>query len=350
MSTRLSDYAFELSENQIAQYPPNPRDDVRLLVIDRETGAIEHRSFRELGAFFSEGDVVIYNNSLPFPCRLWAHKERSTAPVEILLMRELDEESFLWNAMVEPARKIRVGNKLYFQNSSFSVEVVDNTTSRERALRFVVPPGESFRLFLEEFGEMALPTYIRRKHDSRDYTAYRPVWDGIPGSVQAPDASLLFTKLLIREMEVKGIEFVPITLHTGAPNFRSIEVEDLNKFSMDAERYQIPESTAAIVNSAKRAGHRVLAVGVSVLRAVESSLTAYQELKPTKESWTIRFLYPPNKIYIPTALLTQFHMPRSMGYIATAAFAGYLVARKAYEVALAEGYRWGCYGDMLLIL
>ncbi len=349
MSYRLSDYAFDLPENQIAQYPPDPRDNVRLLVIRKDTGEIAHHRFSDLAKFFGEDDVVIYNQSLPFPCRLWGYKEKSTSEVEVLLMRELDSESHLWNAIVEPARKIRVGNKIQFKGSKFSAEVVDNTTSRERAIRFIVPPGESFQLFIEEFGEMALPSYIQRPHQPKDYTAYRPVWSGVPGSVQVPDASLPFTKLLIREMEVSGVVFVPVLLHTGAPNFRSIEVEDLNKFTMDAEYTEVPKETAERVRAARRAGRRVLAVGVSVLRVLETHLTAYNELKAGAE-WTIKFIYPPAKVHVPTALLTQFHRPKSPGYIATAAFGGYLIARKAYETALAEGYRWGCYGDMLLIL
>ena len=349
MSSRLSDYRFDLPESQIAQYPPEPRDRVRLLVIRKDTGEISHHNFTDLPQFFDEDDAIIYNQSLPFPCRLWGYKEKSTSEVEVLLMRELDPESHLWNAIVEPARKIRVGNKIYFKDSKFSAEVVDNTTSRERALRFIVPPGESFKLFIDTYGEMALPSYIKRPHHPKDYTAYLPVWSGIPGSVQVPDASLPFTKLLIREMEVKGVVFVPITLHTGAPNFRSIEVEDLNKFSMDAEYAEVPAETAERVRAARRAGRRVLAVGVSVLRAVESHLTAYKELKAGAE-WTIKFIFPPTKVYVPTALLTQFHRPKSPGYIATASFAGYPIARKAYETALAEGYQWGCYGDMLLIL
>ncbi len=349
MSSRLSDYAFDLPENQIAQYPPDPRDNVRLLVIRKDTGEIAHHRFSDLVQFFGEDDVVIYNQSLPFPCRLWGYKEKSTSEVEVLLMRELDSESHLWNAIVEPARKIRVGNKIQFKGSKFSAEVVDNTTSRERAIRFIVPPGESFQLFIEEFGEMALPSYIQRPHQPKDYTAYRPVWSGVPGSVQVPDASLPFTKLLIREMEVNGVVFVPVLLHTGAPNFRSIEVEDLNKFTMDAEYTEVPKETAERVRAARRARRQVLAVGVSVLRVLETHLTAYNELKAGAE-WTIKFIYPPVKVYVPTALLTQFHRPKSPGYIATAAFAGYLIARKAYETALAEGYRWGCYGDMLLIL
>jgi len=349
MSSRLSDYVFELPESQIAQYPPEPRDQVRLLVAKRHTSEITHHRFTELSSFFDEGDVVIYNQSLPFPCRLWGYKEKSVSQVEVLLMRELDPEAHLWNAMVEPARKIRVGNKIHFKGSKFSAEVVDNTTSRERAIRFVVPPTESFTIFIDEYGEMALPSYISRPHQSKDYTAYRPVWDGFTGSVQAPDASLPFTRLLIREMEVKGLSFTPITLHTGAPNFRNIEVEDLNKFSMDAEYYEVPAETAERVREARAAGRQVLAVGVSVLRAIESSLTAYHELKPSAE-WTIKFIFPPMRVNVPTALLTQFHRPKAPGYIATAAFAGYSVIRKAYETALAEGYRWGCYGDMLLIL
>ncbi len=349
MSSRLSDYALDLPEHQIAQYPPEPRDNVRLLVARRNTGEMTHHHFRDLVKFFGEEDLVVYNQSLPFPCRLWGYKEKSTSEVEVLLMRELDAESHLWNAIVEPARKIRVGNKIHFKGSKFSAEVVDNTTSRERALRFIVPPEESFKLFIEEFGEMALPSYIKRPHQPKDYTAYRPVWPGLPGSVQVPDASLPFTKLLIREMEVNGVVFVPVTLHTGAPNFRNIEVEDLNKFAMDSEYAEVPEETAERVRAAHRAGKQVLAVGVSVLRAIESHLTAYNELKAGAE-WTIKFIFPPAKVYVPTALLTQFHRPRSPGYIATAAFAGYPIARKAYETALAEGYQWGCYGDMLLIL
>lgn len=349
MSSRLSDYAFELPESQIAQYPPEPRGSNRLMVLHRESGEIEIRKFSDLSAFLDAGDVIVHNNSLPFPCLLIGHKERSTAPVEVLLLRELDAETHLWNAMVEPARKIRVGNKLHFQQSNLMAEVVDNTTSRERAIRFIVPPGESFSAIIESIGYMALPRYIRRPHRPEDYRDFRPLWNGIPGSVQASDASLPFTRLLIRELEVKGVEFVPITLHVGAANFRSIEVEDLFKFSMDAEWFEVTEEAAQRINEARRAGKRVLVVGASVLRAVESSLSAYNDLKPSQD-WTVKFIFPPYKPVIPTAYLTQFHLPRSAGYIAAAAFGGYARVRRAYETALHEGFQWGCYGDLLLII
>ncbi|MCX7606460.1 MAG: S-adenosylmethionine:tRNA ribosyltransferase-isomerase [Bacteroidia bacterium] len=349
MSSRLSDYAFELNESQIAQYPPQPRGSNRLMVLHRESGEIEHRRFSDIPEFAGEGDVIVYNNSLPFPCLLVGHKERSTAPVEVLLLRELDHESHLWNAMVEPARKIRVGNKIQFPNSPLMAEVVDNTTSRERAIRFIVPPGESLATLIEDIGQMALPRYITRPHRPEDYRDFRPVWNGVTGSVQAPDASLPFTRVIMRELEVKGVEFVPVTLHVGTANFRSIEVEDLFKFSMDAEYYHITEEAAHRVNQARRQGKRILLAGVSALRAVESSLSAYGDLK-AGEDWTVKFIFPPYKVQIPTAFLTQFHLPKSAGYIATAAFGGYLRVRKAYETALSEGYQWGCYGDLLLII
>lgn len=349
MSSRLSDYAFELPESQIAQYPPQPRGSNRLLVLHRESGEIEHRHFSELPQFLEEGDIIVYNNSLSFPCLLIGHKERSTSPVEVLLLRELDPESHLWNAMVEPARKIRVGNKIHFPHSPLTAEVVDNTTSRERAIRFIVPPGASLAQLIEEHGRMALPRYIVRPHRPEDYRDFRPVWQGIPGSVQAPDASLPFTRVLIRELEVKGVEFVPVTLHVGTANFRTIEVEDLFKFSMDAEYFQISEESARRVNEARRQGKKVLVVGVSALRAVESSLSAYGELKAA-DDWTVKFIFPPYRPVIPTAFLTQFHLPKSAGYIATATFGGYLKVRRAYETALKEGYQWGCYGDLLLIV
>jgi len=349
MSSRLSDYAFELPESQIAQYPPEPRGSNRLMVLHADSGDIELRKFSDLTEYLEAGDVIVYNNSLPFPCLLIGHKERSTSPVEVLLLRELDEETHLWNAMVEPARKIRVGNKLTFPGSDLMAEIVDNTTSRERAIRFIVPPGESFSAMIESIGYMALPRYIKRPHRPEDYENFRPVWSGVQGSVQAPDASLPFTRLLIRELEVKGVEFVPVTLHVAAANFRTIEVEDLFKFSMDAEWFEVSEASAQRINEARRAGKRVLAVGASVLRALESSLSAYNDLKPTQD-WTVKFIFPPYKPVIPTAYLTQFHLPKSAGYIAAAAFGGYMRVRKAYERALAEGFQWGCYGDLLLII
>lgn len=349
MSSRLSDYAFELPESQIAQYPPQPRGSNRLLVLNRQTGEITHHKFSDLPQFFEEGYVIVHNNSLPFPCLLIGHKERSTAPVEVLLMRELDPEAHLWNAMVEPARKIRVGNKIQFPNSPLMAEIVDNTTSRERAIRFIVAPGESLSSLIEEIGLMALPRYITRPHRPEDYRDFRPVWSGITGSVQAPDASLPFTRVLMRELEVKGVEFVPVTLHVGSANFRTIEVEDLYKFSMDAEQFQVSEAAAQRINEARRAGRHILVVGTSTLRALESSLSAYGDVKPM-EDWTVKFIFPPYKVQIGTAFLTQFHMPKSAGYIATAAFAGYPLVRKAYQTALTEGYQWGCYGDLLLIL
>ncbi|MCS6896062.1 MAG: S-adenosylmethionine:tRNA ribosyltransferase-isomerase [Bacteroidia bacterium] len=349
MSSRLSDYVFELPEHLIAQYPPEPRGSNRLMVAQRSSGQISLHSFTELPEFFDAGDVIVYNNSLSFPCLLIGHKERSTSPVEVLLLRELDAETHLWNAMVEPARKIRVGNKLIFPGSNLMAEVVDNTTSRERAIRFIVPPGESFSAIVENIGRMALPRYIKRPHRPEDYRDFRAVWSGVSGSVQASDASLPFTRVLIRELEVKGVEFVPITLHVGAANFRTIEVEDLFKFSMDAEWFEVSEASAQRINQANRDGKRILLVGASVLRAVESSLSAYNDLKSSQD-WTVKFIFPPYRPTMQTAYLTQFHMPKSAGYIATAAFAGYPLAKKAYETALSEGFRWGCYGDLLLIL
>lgn len=349
MSSRLSDYAFELSPAQIAQYPPEPRGSNRLLVLHRSTGQIEHRRFADLVEYLGEGDVLLYNNSLPFPCLLRGHKERSTSPVEVLLLRELDPETHLWNAMVEPARKIRVGNKIHFYDSALTAEVVDNTTSRERAIRFIVPPGESFPALIESIGRMALPGYITRPYREQDFRDFRPVWDGVLGSVQAPDASLPFTRLLIRQLQVNGVELVPVTLHVGTANFRAIEVEDLFKFSMDAEYFEVSPQAAERVNEARRQGKRVLVVGVSTLRAVESSLSAYGDLKAGAD-WTVKFIFPPYRCQIPTALLTQFHLPKSAGYIATATFGGYGPVRKAYETALKEGYQWGCYGDLLLVL
>ncbi|MCS6790980.1 MAG: S-adenosylmethionine:tRNA ribosyltransferase-isomerase, partial [Bacteroidia bacterium] len=233
MSTRLSDYNFELPPDRIAQYPPEPRSSNRLMVLHRDTDTISHHTFTDLKDFLEEGDVIVYNNSLPFPCLLKGHKERSTSPIEVLLLRELDPETNLWNAMVEPARKIRVGNKLHFADASLMAEIVDNTTSRERAVRFIVPAGHSFRSIIQQIGHLALPSYIQRPAQEEDYIHFQPVWDGIPGSVQPSDASLPFTRLLMRQLEVKGVEFLPVTLHIGAANFRTIEVEDLFKFSMD---------------------------------------------------------------------------------------------------------------------
>lgn len=349
MSSRLSDYQFELPESQIAQYPPEPRGSNRLLVLHRDSGEITKHRFEEIVSFFHEGDVIVYNASLPFPCLLIGHKERSTSPVEVLLLRELDSETHLWNAMVEPARKIRVGNKLHFPGSPLMAEVVDNTTSRERAIRFIVPPGESFNALIDRIGIMALPRYIKRPHRTEDHRDFRPVWSGVPGSVQASDASLPFTRIILKELEVKGVSLVPVMLHVGAANFRTIEVEDLFKFSMDAEWFEVTEESARRINEARRAGKQVLVVGASVLRAVESSLSAYNDLKPMQD-WTVKFIFPPYKPVIPTAYLTQFHLPKSAGYIAAAAFGGYAKVRKAYEVALAEGFMWGCYGDLLLII
>lgn len=354
MRTKLSHFNYTLPENLISQYPSEKRDECRLMVLDRKTGKIEHKMFKDIINYFSEDDVFIFNNTKVFPARMYGNKEKTGARIEVFLLRELNSSARLWDVLVDPARKIRVGNKLYFEdekgNDILVAEVVDNTTSRGRTIRFFFDgDDEEFRAALNLLGKTPLPKYINREPEPLDQERYQTVYAKEVGSVAAPTAGLHFSKELLKRMEIKGIKFAEVTLHVGLGTFRNIDVEDLSKHKMDAEYYKIPASAAEIVNAAKKADRRICAVGTTSVRTTESSVTATGLLKES-EGWTNLFIFPPFNFNIANALVTNFHLPKTSLLIMVAAFGGYDLVMEAYEEAIKEKYKFYSYGDAMLIL
>ncbi|HEY8388044.1 MAG TPA: tRNA preQ1(34) S-adenosylmethionine ribosyltransferase-isomerase QueA [Parasegetibacter sp.] len=348
---KLSQFKFDLPLNLIAQNPTKKREDSRLMVVHRDTGQIENRYFRDILEYFGDKDCMIVNNTKVFPARMYGRKEKTGAKIEVFLLRELNKTNRLWDVIVDPARKIRVGNKLYFgENDELVAEVIDNTTSRGRTIRFLWEgTDEEFRKMLEFLGETPLPKYIKRKPDEEDKERYQTVYAKHEGAVAAPTAGMHFSKELIKRLEIQGIRFAEITLHTGLGTFRPIEVEDLSKHKMDAEYYKIDEHACEVVNKAKLGGHRICSVGTTTMRAIESSFTAQKLLKPS-EGWTNTFIHPPYEFSIADSLITNFHLPKTSLLIMTCAFAGYNLAMEAYKKAIKDKYRFFSYGDAMLIL
>lgn len=347
---KLSQFDFELPKEKIALYPSENRDESRLMVLHRKTGLIEHKMFKDVLNYFDDGDVMILNNTKVFPARLYGTKEKTGAKIEVFLLRELNHQLRLWDVLVDPARKIRVGNKLYFGDDDLVAEVVDNTTSRGRTIRFLFEGDESeFRAILEKLGHTPLPKYIKREPEELDKERYQTIYAKEEGAVAAPTAGLHFSRELMKRLEIKGVDFAELTLHIGLGTFRSIEVEDLSKHKMDAEYFKIDEKAAAIVNKAKDNGKKVCAVGTTSMRAIETSVSANHRLKPM-EGWTNIFIHPPYDFSIADALITNFHLPKSSLIIMIAAFAGFDLAIEAYETAIKEGYNFFSYGDSMLIL
>ncbi len=348
---KLSQFQFDLPLNLIAQHPSKKREDARMMVVHRHTGEIENKHFRDILDYFSDKDVFVVNNTKVFPARMYGRKEKTGAKIEVFLLRELNKPNRLWDVIVDPARKIRVGNKLYFgENEELVAEVIDNTTSRGRTIKFFWDDDEdSFRTQLEELGETPLPKYIKRKPDQEDKERYQTVYAKHEGAVAAPTAGLHFSRELIKKLEIKGIRFSEITLHTGLGTFRPIEVEDLSKHKMDAEYFRIDEQACKIVNKAKETQHLICSIGTTTMRAMESSFTAQKLLKPA-EGWTNMFIHPPYQFNIADSLVTNFHLPKTSLMIMTSAFAGYELAVEAYKKAIKDKYRFFSYGDALLIL
>jgi S-adenosylmethionine:tRNA ribosyltransferase-isomerase len=348
---KLSQFKFDLPLNLIAQNPAKKREDSRMMVVHRKTGQIENKNFRDILEYFDDKDVFVVNNTKVFPARMYGRKEKTGAKIEVFLLRELNKPNRLWDVIVDPARKIRVGNKLYFGDSDELVaEVIDNTTSRGRTIRFLWDGSEDeFKGQLEALGETPLPKYIKRKPDEEDRERYQTVYAKHEGAVAAPTAGLHFSKELIKRCEIKGIRFAEVTLHTGLGTFRPIEVEDLSKHKMDAEYYNIDEFACKIVNKAKEGGHRICSIGTTTMRAMETSFTAQKLLKPS-EGWTNTFIHPPYDFNVADALVTNFHLPKTSLLIMTCAFAGYDLAMDAYKKAIKDKYRFFSYGDALLIL
>ena len=348
---KLSQFKFDLPLNLIAQNPTKKREDSRLMVIERATGNIENRHFSDVLDYFDDKDVFVVNNTKVFPARMYGRKEKTGAKIEVFLLRELNKQNRLWDVIVDPARKIRVGNKLYFgENDELVAEVIDNTTSRGRTIRFLWEDSEEeFKKTLYLMGETPLPKYIKRKPDEEDIERYQTVYAKHEGAVAAPTAGLHFSPQLIKKLEIKGVNFAEVTLHTGLGTFRPIEVEDLSKHKMDAEYYRIDEEACKIVNKAKQSGHRICSVGTTTMRAMETSFTADKYLKPS-EGWTNHFIHPPYNFNIADSLITNFHLPKTSLLIMACAFAGYDLMMEAYKKAIKDKYRFFSYGDAMLIL
>lgn len=350
---KLSDFNFELPKELIAQHPAENRDESRLMVLHRKTGLIEHRMFKDIVEYFNEDDVFILNNTKVYPARLYGRKEKTGAKIEVFLLRELSGQNRLWDVLVDPARKIRVGNKLYFgddDNDMLVAEVIDNTTSRGRTIRFLYDGSDdAFRTTLMGMGQTPLPKYIKRSADEIDTERYQTVYAKNEGAVAAPTAGLHFSRELLKRLEIKGVNFAEITLHVGLGTFRAIEVEDLSKHRMDAEYYHIPEQAANIVNAAKAANKRICAVGTTSMRSIESSVSAIQTLKAS-EGWTNLFIHPPYEFNIANCMITNFHLPKTSLIIMISTFAGHDLVHKAYKEAIKQKYRFYSYGDAMLIL
>jgi S-adenosylmethionine:tRNA ribosyltransferase-isomerase len=348
---KLSEFDFDLPEELIANYPSENRDESRLMVIHRETGIIEHKLFKDVLDYFSEGDVMIMNNTRVFPARMYGNKEKTGAKIEVFLLRELNRESLLWDVLVDPARKIRIGNKLYFgEDDSLVAEVIDNTTSRGRTLRFLFDgPYEEFKAKITELGETPLPKYIKREVEPEDEERYQTIFAKVEGAVAAPTAGLHFSRQLLKKLELKGINFAEVTLHIGLGTFRSVEVEDLTKHKMDSEQVIISQEASDMVNNAKRSKQRVCAIGTTAMRSIESSVSTEGYLKPF-DGWTNKFIFPPYDFSIADSLITNFHTPLSTLLMMISAFAGHDLMMQAYQEAIKEKYRFFSYGDAMLIL
>lgn len=354
MRTKLSQFDFDLPRELVAQYPSNNRDESKLMVLHRKTGKIEHRVFKDILEYFDDGDCFIFNNTKVFPARMYGRKEKTGANIEVFLLRELNADARLWDVLVDPARKIRVGNKLYFtdedDNDILVAEVVDNTTSRGRTIRFLFDgTEEEFNKALAFLGNTPLPKYITRPAEDLDRERYQTVFAKEIGAVAAPTAGLHFSRELLKRMEIKGIDIAELTLHIGLGTFRSIDVEDLSKHKMDAEFFKISQQAAEIVNKSKEGKHRICAVGTTSMRSVESSVSADGFLK-ANQGWTNLFIYPPYDFHIADAMVTNFHLPKSSLLIMICAFGGYELVMEAYEAAIKEKYQFFSYGDAMLIL
>jgi len=348
---KLSQFKYTLPQDLIAQYPSKNRDESRLMVVHRDTGEVEHKVFKDIVEYFREHDVLVFNNTKVFPARLYGTKEKTGAEIEVFLLRELNREQRLWDVLVDPARKIRIGNKLYFGEDDLLVaEVIDNTTSRGRTLRFLFDGTyEEFKQTLYSLGETPLPKFINRPVEPEDNERYQTIFAKHEGAVAAPTAGLHFSRELLKRLEIVGVEFAEITLHVGLGNFRTVDVEDLTKHKVDSERIIITDEAAALINKAKERKSRICAVGTTVVRTLESSVSTSGMVKPFN-GWTNKFIFPPYDFKVPDMLVSNFQLPYSTLLMMVSAFAGYNLLFDAYKVAVKEKYRFGTYGDAMLIL
>ena len=348
---KLSDFQFELPNNLLAQYPATDRDESRLMVLNRKDQSIEHLTFKDIINFFNEGDVIVLNNTKVFPARLFGNKEKTGARIEVFLLRELNREQRLWDVLVDPARKIRIGNKLYFGNDeSLVAEVIDNTTSRGRTLRFLFDGSYTeFRLKLKELGQTPLPKYIKRPIVEEDQERYQTIYAKHEGAVAAPTAGLHFSKHLLKRLEIKGIDLAELTLHVGLGTFSPVEVEDLSKHKMDSEELIIDFIAAKKVNKAKLNRKKICAVGTTVMRGLETSVSSSGMLNEFK-GWTHKFIFPPYEFSIANTMITNFHTPKSTLLMMVSAFADPDFVKHAYDIAIKEKYNFYSYGDAMLII
>ncbi len=347
---KLSKFNFELPENLIAQDPSKNRDECKLMVLDRANQTIQHKKFKDILDIFDENDVLVLNNTKVFPARMYGNKEKTGAKIEVFLLRELNEDLKLWDVLVDPARKIRVGNKLYFGDDELVAEVVDNTTSRGRTIRFLFDgTKDEFKNIINKLGETPIPKYINRPVKKEDAQRYQTIFAKVEGAIAPPSAGLHFSRELLMRLDIKGIKIEEITLHLGHGTYREIEVEDLTKHKMDSENYIISQNAADVINKAKNDKKRVIAVGSSVMRALESSVSSSGMLN-ANNGWSDKFIFPPYDFSIANTFITNFHSPQSTLMILTAAFGDYDFVMKAYQEAIKKKYNFHCYGDALLIL
>ena len=348
---KLSNFTYDLPKELLAEYPSNERDESRLMVLHRDSGKIEHKTFKDVIDYFEDGDSFVLNNTKVFPARLMGNKEKTGARIEVFLLRELSREQRLWDVLVDPARKIRIGNKLYFgDDDSLVAEVIDNTTSRGRTLRFLYDGTyEEFREKLLELGQTPLPKYIKRDEEDFDKDRYQTIYAKNVGAVAAPTAGLHFSKHLLKRLQIKGINLAELTLHVGLGTFNPVEVEDLSKHKMDSEELMINDEVVKIVNTTKQNKRKVCAVGTTVMKGLESSVSSTGTLNPYV-GWTHKFIFPPYEFSIANALITNLHMPKSTLLMMVSAFAGYDFMMEAYNEAVKEKYRFYSYGDAMLIL
>jgi len=348
---KLSDFKYHLPPELIRDRPPLNRDESRLMVLHRKTQTIEHRAFKDLLEYFHDGDVMVVNNTKVFPARLYGMKEKTGAPIEVFLLRELNREARLWDVLVDPARKIRIGNKLYFgDDDNLVAEVIDNTTSRGRTLRFLFDgPYEEFKKTIESLGETPLPRLVRQNVEPEDRERYQTVFAKREGAVAAPTAGMHFSRNLMKRLELQGVSFAELTLHAGLGNFRSVDVEDLSKHKMDSEEFFIDQKTTEIINAAREREKKICAVGTTTMRALESAVTISGMVKPF-EGWTNKFIYPPYDFSVANTMISNFHLPQSTLMMMVTAFAGFDFLMEAYSVAVKEKYHFFSYGDAMLIL
>jgi len=348
---KLSQFKFYLPSELIADRPPENRDDSRMMVLNRKTRTIEHKSFKDILGYFSDGDVFVINNTKVFPARLYGTKEKTGAKIEVFLLRELNRESRLWDVLVDPARKIRIGNKLYFgDDDSLVAEVIDNTTSRGRTLRFLFDgPYEDFKKTITDLGQTPLPKIHKRTVEPLDDIRYQTIYAKHEGAVAAPTAGMHFSRELMKRLELLGVNYAEITLHVGLGNFRTIEVEDLTKHKMDSEEMLIEETAAGIINSAKENRKKIVSVGTTTMKALETAVSISGKVKPYR-GWTNKFIFPPYDFTVADALVTNFHLPMSSMMMMAAAFSGYDFLMEAYREAIVQKYRFFTYGDAMLII